>query len=143
LVWYYPFVILDVMRKFSPIIVSLFILLILFIPAAKIFAAPFTGSLVPCINDCDICDITTLIQNIINFFVYFAVVVATLMFAYAGFLYLTAGGKEDQISKAHKVFWNVFIGLIFVLVAWLVVDTLMKVFINPNEFQIGGWNKIC
>jgi hypothetical protein len=156
------------MKKIAPIIFSLFILVILFVPVADVFAQPQEiypggptglvpdcnkGDLIPVRgsdgvvryefeNPCGICHITELVQRVINFFIYFAVVVATLMFTYAGFLYLTAGGKEDQISKAHKVFWNVFLGLIFVLVAWLVVDTIMKIFVDEDGRFGRPWQTI-
>jgi lysylphosphatidylglycerol synthetase-like protein (DUF2156 family) len=147
--------VMMIMKKTAPIVFTLFILVILFVPIADVFAAtPLEGPIVPkCntvidkgtgkfIDPCGICHISILIQNLINFLVAFAVVVATLMFAYAGFLYLTAGGKEDQISKAHKVFWNVFLGLIFVLVAWLVVDTIMKIFVDENGRFGRPWQTI-
>lgn len=98
--------------------------------------------LVPeCTGDiCGYCDILPLIQNIIGFAIYLAVIVATLMFVYAGFIYLTARGNPDRLKKAHGIFWNVFFGLIFVLAAFLIVDTVMKAFIKESKF--GPWNKI-
>ena len=64
------------------------------------------------------------------FLITISVMIATLMFVYAGFVYLTAGGSPDKIKSATKIFTNVFIGLIFVLGAFLIVDTIMKTFIT-------------
>lgn len=69
------------------------------------------------------CDLITLGNNAINFGVAFSVIIATLMFAYAGILYVTAASAgPEQVKKAHGVFVNVFVGLLFVLLAWLIVN---------------------
>ncbi len=88
-----------------------------------------SGGLVPCEGFlCRACDLVTLANNVINFGVGFSVVVATLMFAYAGILYTTAATSgPEQIKKAHKVFGNIFVGLILVLTAWLIVDLTLSV----------------
>jgi hypothetical protein len=92
-------------------------------------------------ENCGMCHIVQLIQNILSFIITISVMVATLMFVYAGFLYLTAGGSADKIKSATKIFSNVFIGLIFVLGAFLIVDTIMKTFFNENT-KFGPWNEI-
>ncbi|MES2014828.1 MAG: pilin [Patescibacteria group bacterium] len=69
------------------------------------------------------CDLITLGNNVISFGIAFSVIIATLMFAYAGILYVTAAGKgAEQVKKAHSIFVNVFIGLFIVLISWLLVD---------------------
>jgi len=124
-------------------LILFFVFAMLITPVASTQAQP--SQIVPkCAPDgiCGFCDITTLIQNIINFLIYLAVVVATLMFVYAGFKYLTAGGNPERLKSAHKIFWNVFFGLIFVLAAFLIVDTVMKAFVGGGNGKLGTWNKI-
>ncbi len=92
--------------------------------------AGLAGPLVPGCEgqSCRACDLITLSQNIINFGVVFSVIVATLMFAYAGIMYVTAAGQgPEQIKKAHKVFINVLVGLLLVLLAWLLVNITLSV----------------
>lgn len=100
-------------------------------------------------GECDFCDIVKLAQKLINFFVAFTVVVATLMFVYAGILYMTSASNEGNIKKAHGIFWSVLMGLVFVLAAWLIVDVVMKAFYGnwndpnvANQGRWGPWNKI-
>ncbi len=86
------------------------------------------------------CDLITLSNNVINFGVAFSVIVATLMFAYAGILYVTAAGAgTEQIKKAHKVFTNVFVGLLLVLLAWLIVNILFSVLSGRG---LAEWSQI-
>ncbi|TSD05274.1 MAG: hypothetical protein Greene07147_595 [Parcubacteria group bacterium Greene0714_7] len=92
------------------------------------------GGLVPQCEgaECKACDISELANNVINFAVAFSVIVATLMFAYAGILYVTAASKPDQVKKAHGVFINVFVGLCIVLTAWLLVNITFSVLTGKN-----------
>lgn len=87
------------------------------------------GGLVPQCEGafCRACDLIELSSNVINFAIAFSVIIATLMFAYAGILYVTAASKSDQVKKAHGVFVNVFVGLVIVLTAWLLVNITFSV----------------
>ena len=113
-------------------------------------SSSFVGPIVECgigkgPLDCGFCDLQILAQNIINFLIFLAIVVAILMFVYAGFLLVTAGANEGQISRGKSIFWTVFIGLFIILAAWLIIDTVMKTFYkgessNPQKF--GPWNEL-
>lgn len=101
-----------------------------------------TGGVVPCEGiNCDACHLVELTQNIINFAVYLTIFVATLMFVWAGFLYITAGGDSSKIKSAHDVFWKVLVGMVIVLAAWLIVDAIMKVLFNESGYN-APWNEI-
>ena len=77
--------------------VILFVIILLVAPTA--FAAGvIPNSLVPCDGpNCDACALTSLGQNVINIFVYLAGAFATIMFAYAGILYVTSASNPGQI----------------------------------------------
>ncbi len=90
--------------------------------------------------DCSICDLALLIQNLINFMVYLGVVGSALLFAYAGWLWLTSAERHEVRSQAKKVFTNVAIGLVIVLGGWIIVDTLLK---NTLGGSFGPWNQLC
>ncbi|MES2135201.1 MAG: hypothetical protein V4449_03115 [Patescibacteria group bacterium] len=88
---------------------------------------------------CRACDLLELANNVINFGVAFSVIVATLMFAYAGIMYVSAASSEGQIKKAHGVFTNVFVGLLLVLLSWLLVNILFSVLTGKG---LSEWTKI-
>ena len=98
------------------------------------------------IEECDTCDAVLLAQRIVRFFIYLGLVLATGLFVYAGVLYVTSGQNSENISKAHRVFWSVLIGLVIVLGAWLIVDIVMKTLYgdgtNANGQRWGPWNEI-
>lgn len=96
--------------------------------------------IVPCDGvKCTVCDLATLAQNIINTGIFVFVFLSALLFAYAGFLYLT-NSAIDKVSEAKSIFKNVVLGLIILLAAWLIVDTLMKSVLGGS---FGPWNDIC
>jgi hypothetical protein len=110
-------------------------------------AVSFTAPLVPdaCQKagpfDCGFCELIDLIQNVINFLIFLATFAATLLFVYAGFLYLTAAGNKGQISRAHSIFVSVLIGFVVLLAGWLIIDLMMKAFVSDDFLNdVGPWN---
>ncbi len=100
------------------------------IPTA-VFAA---GGLVPCDGpECDICSFVALGQKILNFLVYASVLIATIMFTYAGIEMLIHSDNSGAISQARHTFMNVLIGLVAILAAWLIIDTVMRVLFTYNN----------
>ena len=109
--------------------------------AIVIPTAIFAAGLVTCEGPiCGVCDLVSLGQEVLNFLIYLAVALATLMFAWAGLKYATSATNPSQIEAAHKIFWNVFFGLVLVLVAWLIVDAIMKSFYQDQKY--GPWNEL-
>lgn len=123
-------------------IVTLFVFIILSVAPTAVLAAGFV-QVVPasCTGQggCQtVCDIATLAQNILNDAIYLAVVISAFLFAWAGFKMLTANGNVEQVSSAKKIFTDVAVGLVIILVGWLVVDALMSTLMGGHL-----WNKIC
>jgi len=87
------------------------------------------------------CDLVRVFDNLLRFAVYFATAIATLMFAYAGFLYVTASASQSNLENARKIFGNVFIGLVFILGAWLIINLVMNVFYDQDRIKY-PWNEI-
>lgn len=77
-------------------------------------------------EDCDFWDLLQLAKNIIDFLLYtIAMPLAAIMFAYAGWLYLSAQGNESKVKEAHHIFGMVALGLALALAAWLIVNALV------------------
>jgi len=91
---------------------------------------------------CGLCQLGQLAQNVLNAGIYIAVFLSALLFAWAGWNYITAGGDSGKAGEARKVFWNVGVGLVIILGAWLIVDLIIKVLVDQSKI-FGPWNKIC
>jgi hypothetical protein len=81
-------------------------------------------------------------QRTINFGISMAIVFMTLLVALAGFSYIASRGNAEGRSLANKRIMNAAIGLLIALGAFLLVDSLMKAFYNPNNAAFGPWNSI-
>ena len=66
----------------------------------------------------------TLGQNvtlIINYFLGILGLVAVAFLIYAGILMVTAGGNDEQITKARKVIMYAVVGIVIILLSWTIV----------------------
>lgn len=126
---------MHAIRRSAAFAVSLVVL------AAPLAAfAQIPTPIVPCSGiDCTVCDLAQLAQNILNAGIFIAVFMTGILFAWAGFLMLTSS-ISDQISKARKLFLHAGLGLVTILAAWLIVDTLMKTLLGGT---FGPWNAVC
>ncbi|MDD5043828.1 MAG: pilin [Patescibacteria group bacterium] len=68
---------------------------------------------------------------------------------YAGFVWMTAGGNEQNIEKAKKLLFNGVIGIAIVLLSvsiWIfIVENVIKniALENPSESEIKEWETQC
>lgn len=84
---------------------------------------------------CDICnlsDLTALLQKLLEWVFMFATFIVVIMFMYAGFLLISAGGDTSKIQKAKTIFKRVIIGFIIMFIAVLSVrQLLITIGVNP------------
>lgn len=83
-----------------------------------------------------------LIQNVMNAAISFGVVIAVLVIAFAGILWILTPTNPENHSQAKKVLTNAVIGLLIILSAWLVVDFVMKLLYDGDSSNFGPWNEI-
>jgi len=84
-------------------------------------------------TDCNFQALVATANRIINFIITIAGSFAAILFAYAGFMYLTAQGDTGKISQAHNIFKSVLVGFVVILVAWLIVYTLLNTLLHPSR----------
>lgn len=86
------------------------------------------------VDDCDFNDFMHLIKNVIDFLIILSIPMATIAFAWAGFLILTSNGNSGKIEQGKEIFWKVLIGFIFVLSAWLIVSLITTALLDRNNY---------
>lgn len=128
------------MKIFLATIVSALVVL-----PASVEAAPFLNSIVP--EACQACPcgfggVLQIIQNLMNFGIGIAIIFATIIIAWGGFLYIMSSANPESRSKANKMLINAAIGLLVVLSAWLIVDFVMKSLYDGETSKFGPWNTI-
>lgn len=114
------------MKKYFKVVINLTVFTVLVLPAVT-----FGAGLVLCGNKdqtaCDWNGLMATINGLIHFVLFdMAVPIAAIMFAYAGFKMVTAGGESGEArNKAKSIFTNTLFGLIIAIAAWLIISTLL------------------
>lgn len=71
-------------------------------------------------------DLPTTIGNYIRIILTFLGVVALVLVVYAGFLWMSAGGNEEQVTKAKGILKNGVIGLVIVSLAYTITSFVIS-----------------
>lgn len=74
---------------------------------------------------CDFNELIQVINNLGNIAMILTTTVATVMFVYAGFMYITSQGDPNKVKGATTLFRNVVIGFVIILAAYLLVKELL------------------
>ncbi|MDD4351456.1 MAG: hypothetical protein PHU71_00535 [Candidatus Gracilibacteria bacterium] len=74
-----------------------------------------------------------LINSIVNFATGFVGGLAILMLIYAGFLWITAQGEDDQIGKAKKIILYAILGLIIIIFSYSIVTIVVAPSASSNS----------
>lgn len=85
-------------------------------------------------------DIRVTIGLIIRTVLGFLGIIALLLVLYGGFLWMTAGGNEDQIGKAKKIFINAGIGLLIILSAFSITQFVLSRLQDATGTDVGFGN---
>ena len=61
------------------------------------------------------------VGNVINSILVYVGIILMILIAYAGVLWMTAGGNEEQINKAKKIIKGSVIGFLVVILSYTIV----------------------
>ena len=67
-------------------------------------------------------DLSTTVGKIINGFLILLGIVFMILIIYGGFIYMTAGGDEQKITKAKDILKGAAIGMIIILSAYAIAN---------------------
>ncbi|MBI2644343.1 MAG: hypothetical protein HYW95_02465 [Candidatus Wildermuthbacteria bacterium] len=102
-------------------------------------------------EQCGFCDIFVLINNIVKFFLVptplnnnipIVPLIAVLLLAFGGFLYLVSPSNPGLQSRAKSVIFAVVIGFVITYAAWLVIDFILTFFGVVQWQGFGNWWQI-
>lgn len=78
-------------------------------------------------------DLGTAIGRIIGVALSFLGVILLLIILYAGFLWMTAGGNSEQVTKAKSMMSNAVIGLVISLLAYAISNFIVRELTKPTN----------
>jgi len=92
---------------------------------------------------CDLCELLHTGQHVLAALVY-AGVIASLIFILVGAVtIMISGGNEATFAKGKGTLVSAVVGLIIVLAAWLIVDTILNFLANPSGFPLPWYRISC
>ncbi|MCB9810992.1 MAG: hypothetical protein H6779_04850 [Candidatus Nomurabacteria bacterium] len=105
---------------------------------------PVQAAFVPCDGvDCSLCNLVDMINLIILWLFGIIFLIFAVIMLVAGFGLITAGGNQTALDEAKKKFQNAVIGIIIVMAAWLLIDTIMKGLLTDGEISgYGPWTDV-
>lgn len=69
--------------------------------------------------------------------------VAVLLFVWAGFLILMGGANPGLVSKGKEIFSNTFFGIIIMLSAWMITNTIIQSVGSKYNNAQNWWEFVC
>ena len=66
-------------------------------------------------------ELGTSITTVINYFLGLLGLIAVAFLIYAGILMVTAGGNDEQVTKARKIIMYAVVGIVIILLSWTIV----------------------
>ncbi len=90
--------------------------------------------IVPTNTECNLPAFITLVKNVINAFIIISIPLMTIALTWVGILFLTAQGNTGKIDEAKRILVSVLKGFGFILGAWLLIHTIVTIFLRP-EFR--------
>ncbi len=88
---------------------------------------------------CSACNLVEMGNRIIVWLIGVLFVLFAVLAVIAGFNLVTSGGDVSAKASAKSKFVNAFIGVLLVLAAWILVDTLMRAVLPGNAGVITGY----
>ena len=73
-------------------------------------------------------DLAVVLETVINWMMIFGVIIGAIFIIWGGIQYIFAGGESEKADKAKTHLFNGIIGIVIVLAAGLIVNTLIRIF---------------
>ncbi|MCA9360284.1 hypothetical protein H6785_01740 [Candidatus Nomurabacteria bacterium] len=108
-------------------------------PPQEVLTEEVDRGLIPCEGtDCNSCHLVVLAENILGWLIGVMLVIFAITTAWAGFSLVTSGGNTSAKTEAKQKMTNALIGILIVMGAWLLVDTLMKSLLLGGEGELNN-----
>lgn len=78
-------------------------------------------------------DLTSFVQDFYKWALTISISLAVLMLVYAGYLFVTSAGNVDQVNKAKEYIIGALSGLVFLILASLIYQTLQTPVSGANN----------
>lgn len=144
---------MDIIKTNSKTAVGIFLFSFLFCLLLIPFIAQADSSWWPLVQcgggppqpDCTLCDLLELAQRVLHFAIQMAFLIIVIFIVYGGFRWIFSVGKEENIREGQRIITNAIVGLIIILCAWLIVNTVFWFIVQvgfSSDYYTGTWYNI-
>jgi ABC-type antimicrobial peptide transport system permease subunit len=99
-----------------------------------------SGPIVPCTDNCTLCDFFVMARNIIKFLSELILVLAPVFVVIGGVIILSSAGVPDRVGLGKRIITSAIIGVLIALLAWTVLGTVFNALIGGQGFP-WAWNE--
>lgn len=83
-------------------------------------------------QDCEFNDLLRLVKGVTGKLFTYGMIFSSIIFAYAGFLYLTSQDNPGNRSRANGIMKNVAIGIALMVCAWAMVSLFLTALLDES-----------
>ncbi len=91
------------------------------------------------IGYCTFCHSIVVTRNIINLLVNFSAALSIALIVWGALKIITSSGKPQLLQEGRKTIMSAVVGLLIVLGAWVIVNTLLHIIVGEVSFP---WSQI-
>lgn len=91
-------------------------------------------------GECSFCDFLQVVVNIGNFILAISGALALLFFIWGAWGFIMARGDDEKITSAKDTIWQSLAGMVFVLISWEIVATVLFILTNNHNPFVGICN---
>ena len=106
----------------------------------------FAAGLVKCDEQnpmsCTLCALFATLKAVYDFATQLAIILAVGYILYGGYQMLIAGAKPELYKAGKSHILQAFVGLAIVLVAWFIVDILMRALTGAGDIYGAPWRTL-
>lgn len=88
-------------------------------------------------DQCNFCELIQTLDNVVNWVVIVATLIAVIGLMYAGFRMSQSRGDVSSFTAAKEMLGNIVIGIFLIMAAWMIVDTILKTLVGGD---LGVWH---
>lgn len=129
-------------KRQSALLAALILGVAVFVLPTPVLAACDTGRILPpcvCTGDCSVRDFVLMFVNLANFFLWLVALFAVFYIVNGAFTWIVSGGDPEKINIGKKAVTGALVGLVLVLAAWAVINTLFFTLSGSTEVDGQKW----
>jgi hypothetical protein len=92
--------------------------------------------------DCTACDLIDVAEALVFWLASVILIIAAIFIGYGGFKLASSRGSTQLRDEGKNIFVNGLIGIAVTLLAWFLIDSVMKILLGSGPINYGMWHEV-